>query len=822
MMRQRHENRNEKKRQNQRGFRVFLTVICVLLVVLSLTVLALGIGVRAAFARELPENFLGLTAKGISPKFYGYRFEDRQNRIGDETELGDAFFSQQKSVYTPIQTLQDHVKDAFIAIEDKRFYEHRGVDWYRTVAAGANYLLGFSDSFGASTVTQQLIKNLTGNAEVTLRRKMQEIFYALDLERTLDKSEILELYLNVIHFGEQCDGIGEAAAYYFSKSPQELTVAEGATLAAIINNPSYYNPIRHPQNNLQRRNLILSQMYEQGKIDSDTYEAAKASPLGLHVAEKRKTEQISSWYADMVIEDVIEDLCKQYQMSRGAASGLVYSGGLKIYTAIDETVQTLVEDYYRRSAKVPVNANGVSAQSALIVIDPHTGDVLGVAGAIGKKTGNRLQNFATQTLRPPGSALKPITVYAPALERRIIRWSSVFDDVPVDFGSNGGKMWPRNANYGYRGLTDVAYAMAESTNTVAVKILEKVGLRESFLMAKSKFHLGNLHESAEKTDCDRAALALGQLHYGVTLRELATAYTAFADAGVYHPYRSYYRVLDAEGHILLSNADAGEVVLSAGNAAVMTKLMQGVVEEGTASTITLDARIECAGKTGTTGQDQDRWFVGYTPDWICGVWCGFEYPEPMGGKNVCLKIWDDVMTRITSQKSGKRTFDVPSSLIRVSYCKDSGKLPCEACGFDPRGDRTAVGWFVRGTEPREMCDCHVICEYDAVCGGLSHGNCPAEHCEKVALLRIDRQFPREVTVADAQYVLHGDPLQSEANPHDEESYFLRSEAGFFGKSNVKKPFNRSCVVHLTPQSDEDEIWWKRYWDTLPSRERKIE
>ena len=663
----------------------FTTGACILLLIGSIGILILGFAVKHSFEAELPENFLGLTAKGISPKFYSYRFEDRTNRIGTETALGETFFSQQESVYVPISTLSEHVKEAFVAIEDKRFYEHRGVDWYRTVAAGANYLLGFSDHFGASTITQQLIKNLTGNAEVTLKRKMQEIFWALDLERTLDKSEILELYLNVINFGDQCNGIGEAAEYYFSKSASDLTLAESATLAAIINQPSYYNPVRNPQNNLQRRNLILSQMLEQGMIDAETFGIAKNVGIELNT-QRKSVEGIHSWYADMVIEDVIADLCDQYGMSRSAASGLVYAGGLRIDTAIDESIQREVENYYR-TVKTPVNKKGESAQSALIVIDPHTGDVLGVAGAIGKKTGNRLQNFATQTKRPPGSAIKPITVYAPALEEGIIKWSSVFDDTPVDYGENGNKLWPKNANNGYRGLTNIAYAMAESTNTVAVKILEKVGLKRAFLVAKEKYRLENLYNSAEKTDCDRAALALGQLHYGVTLRELATAYTTFADEGVYHPWRSYYRVLDADGNVLLSNADGGEVIMSAGNASIMTKLLQGVVEEGTAKTITLKRTVECAGKTGTTGQDQDRWFVGYTPDLICGVWCGFAYPEPMEGKNVCLGIWDDVMTRISAERIAKSSFEIPSSLIRVSYCKDSGKLPCEACGYDPRGNR---------------------------------------------------------------------------------------------------------------------------------------
>ena len=804
------------KRSKKRLINGILATLCILLLIGSLLIFGMGLLIRTSFDSKLPDHFFSLTAKGISPSFYYYDFEDRTNRIGEEIALERDFYAQKERRYVSYDALPKHLCDAFVAIEDKRFYEHEGVDWYRTLAAGANYLLGFSDSFGASTVTQQLVKNVTGENELTLRRKMQEILYALDLERVMDKSEILELYLNIIHFSENCDGISAAAERYFSKEPSELTVSESATLAAIINNPTYYNPIRHPEHNLHRRNLILKEMYEQGYLSKENYEAAKEAPLGLCV-KTVDGEEINSWYADMVIEDVIADLCAEYGMSRGAASSLLYAGGLQIYTAIDPDIQKTVAEYYEKEVQTPSNQDGIRAQSALIVLDSHTGDILGVAGGIGEKKGNRVQNFATQTLRPPGSAIKPISVYALALEKGLITWSSVFDDVPVGFGTNGKSAWPKNATNGYRGLTDVAYAVAESTNTVSVKILEKLGVDTSFLETKQRFHLENLYEDGSITDRDIAALALGQLNYGVTLRELASAYSAFGDMGVYHESRSYYRVLDADGKILLSQADGGEVVLSQGNAAIMTKLMQGVVEHGTASSVTLKNRMECAGKTGTTNKDGDRWFIGYTPDLICGVWCGYEYPEPLSGKNACLKIWDDVMGRITQTHGGRKSFEMPSSLVKVSYCKDSGKLPCEACGYDPRGDRTAVGWFVKGTEPHEMCDCHVLCDYDTVYGGVCHAECPEEFRKKVALIRAERSFPIEVTVRDAQYVYRGDPSKMSPNQNREQSYFAPHYKGFSGRSNVEYPFNRSCIG--THDLERDERWseeWRRRYSAFSS------
>ncbi|MBQ8415667.1 MAG: transglycosylase domain-containing protein, partial [Clostridia bacterium] len=610
-------------------------IFSIFLLLLFISVLSFTVYIGTAFQTEFPSRWYDPEFLPTSPSFYVYRFEDRVGRLGERVEVTGEIYAQKQTQYHQYDNIPTSMIDAFVAIEDKRFFEHEGVDWYRTIAAGANYLLGFSDSFGASTITQQLVKNLTGNDDVTVKRKIQEILYALDLERNLDKKKIMELYLNVIHFSDNCDGIGMAAEHYFSKSPMELTVAECATIAAITNSPSYYNPIRNPENNLKRRDLILSQMYEQGFITQTEYTEAKSTPLALDVDESVGREGINSWYTDMVIEDVVQDLMNKYSMSRAAATHLFYTGGLQIDIAMDEEIQALVEDYYKTALELPKNGSGESAQSAIILIDAKTGDILGVAGAAGEKKGNLLQSFATKTLRSPGSTIKPLSVYAPAIEEGIIDWATVYDDVPIEFHTNSSLTWPKNATGVYRGLTNISYAVAHSTNTVSIKVLERLGLERSFLYAKERFHLSNMIHQSGKTDCDVAALGLGQLNYGVTLREITNAYTAFADGGVYHACRSYYRVLDKEGTILLSRADSSERILSRETAAIMTKLLEGVITHGTSSTITLQRVCECAGKTGTTNKDHDRWFIGYTPDVVCGVWCGYEYPEPIEGRNVC-------------------------------------------------------------------------------------------------------------------------------------------------------------------------------------------
>ena len=771
-------------------------------ILIGLALGAFSVWLDHSFEREIPKELFDITAKGAPPSFYTFDFTDRTNRQGEARLLTVGTFSQTHGSYTAYDRLPEDLIHAFVAIEDKRFYQHRGVDWYRTLAAGVTYVFGFSDSFGASTITQQTVKNVTGNSEVTLKRKLQEILYALDLERLYTKEEILELYLNVISFSDGCIGVGEAADYYFSKTPQELTVAEAATIAAITNHPSYYNPIRHPENNLRRRDLILLQMKEQGYLSEEEYGLAVKEPLRLNHTDRQPREEIRSWYTDMVIEDVINDLCRTYGWSRSVASLRVHSGSLRIDIPMDLEIQEAVEDYYRNVVRTPVSAEGEQAQSALIVIDSKTGDILGVAGAIGEKRANRIQNYATQTLRSPGSSIKPITVYAPALEKGMIHWASVYDDVPVRFTETGKNPWPSNANGVYRGLTNISHAVAHSTNTVAVRVLEELGLRESFRVAKEQFHLEHLVDTGKVTDCDVAALALGQLNYGVTLREMTAAYSVFADGGCYHQCRSYYRVLDENGEVLLAVPDTAQVVMSPENAAIMTKLLQGVVDRGTSSSITLTRRTECAGKTGTTQNDHDRWFIGYTPEMICGVWCGYEYPKPLSGSNLCTEIWNEVMGEIVSLKGGRREFTVPRGLIRLSYCRDSGMLMDDVCGFDPRGDRSEVGWFTADNCPKGRCDRHVLCHCDRDGGGISHGFCP--FTKPVALIRAERSFPFRVLVNDAQYVYRGDPMTMPPNPNGKQAYFEDTVKGSVGGSHTESPFNRSCDRHTAETGTEEE------------------
>ncbi len=793
----------KKTRRIKLVMRRFLWIMIAVVLWVSLMVgICVAFYLTLTFSVSADELLPTLGTHPCSPQFYIYNFEDRTNRTGEREAVTADVWAGRQTAYVPYEEIPKSMIDAVVAIEDKRFFEHQGVDWYRTIAATGNFLLHGDGHFGGSTLTQQLVKNLTGQNAPTWQRKVQEILWARDLERKLDKTQILELYLNVVHFSDQCDGIAAAAEHYFSKTVGELTVEECATIVAITNNPSYYNPIRHPENNRLRRDLILTQMHAQGYLDEEAFSSSLSADTVLKV-RKPSGGSTNSWYADMVAEDIINDLVKKYDMSRSAASHLFHTGGLQIDMAMDKEIQSIVEEYYRTSVRMPQNKKGERAQSALIIIDSKTGDILGVAGAIGEKKGNRLQNFATQTRRAPGSTIKPLTVYAPALEEGIINWASVYDDVPLKFDTNGRTAWPKNANNTYRGLTNVAYAVAHSTNTVALRVLEDLGLQKSYAYGRDRFHL-DLVSTPTANDCDWAALGLGQLNYGVTLRDLTTAYTALADGGVYHPYRSYYRVTDSEGNILLSRADEAERVLSTETSAIMTKLLEGVIEYGTSSAVTLQNLCACAGKTGTTQNDHDRWFVGYTPSLVCGVWCGYEYPEALEGRNLCTNIWNTIMRQVVTEKGEKRDFDIPTTVVQANYCRDSGELLTSACQEDPRGKRVESGWFTASTLPHSFCKTHILCKVCAS-GGICHGYCPEEEREEVGLIQVERHFPKQVRITDAEYIWRGDASKISPNPNSQEAYFGADLPDFCGTSGNKEQYNRSCTVHSKENQIEDEF-----------------
>lgn len=814
------ENRVSNKKRGGGVFLRFLVIGSFFLLVMGLIVaMSLAIYVNKKIDKRIDESLFTMVGSDSATKLYYYEMTDEAGGLEAKELNEETLYGGYRCVYVEYEKIPQDLKDAFVSIEDKRFYEHKGVDWKRTLSAGVNYFLKFNKSYGGSTITQQLIKNVTDKDDYSFQRKIQEIFWALDLETKMDKQEILGLYLNIINLSQGCYGVQAAAEYYFSKDVSELTLNECACIAAITNSPSYYDPIRNPENNKKRKNLILEEMLAQGYITEEEKQAAVSEDIVLNVNEKYSTDEINSWYVDMVIEDIVNDLVEERGYSRSMANLMIYTGGLRIYTAMDPEVQEILETYYEEETHFYSTTEGTTPQSAMIVLDPTNGDILGVVGAVGNKKGNRLQNFATQTLRPAGSVIKPLSVYAPAMEKGMITWSTVYDDVPVNFGKynldpNKGELiepvaWPKNSSGTYRGLTNINYALEHSVNTVTVRVLEDLGTEASFRFLYDRLHMESLIEEAYTpsgvylTDKDLAALALGQMNYGVTVKEITAAYSIFANQGIYNHARSYYKVTDSAGSILLENSYCGEAVISEETATLLTMMLENVVERGTANQIQLTDTVDCAGKTGTTQNNYDRWFIGYTPYYIGGVWYGYEYPRTISGSNVCIDVWEDVMREIHKKKgitkSSAKHFSESDGVIEAEYCVDSGKLATNACLNDPRGNRTEKGYFAKGTEPSEFCTCHVPVFYDTVSGGVvPDGQCPTENTKTVGLIQAKRSFPIQIYVSDAQYVWV--PLPSDILPETSPSlpFFnnLLKEGEFYGISRTEVQYNRLCRTHF--------------------------
>ncbi|MBQ9801651.1 MAG: transglycosylase domain-containing protein [Clostridia bacterium] len=780
---------------------VFFLGLCLICLCL-LTLLVAG---GAIWACSLPETELKeeLFSIGVSDRTTRLYYYDTE---GDVQELvSDRISGYENALYCPLGEMSEDLKNAFVAIEDKRFYEHGGIDWARTGSAVYSYLCGGGEAtFGGSTITQQLIKNLTGDNEKSMRRKVAELMRAAKLEKKLSKNAILEQYLNVVNLAENCYGVKTAANAYFSKEPRDLTLAEAASIAAITNNPSKYDPIRHPEQNKKRRDLILSEMYAQGMIELEAFEAATSSEVELTVNRDAMTGRVNSWYADLAVSDVIRDLVEKCGYTASEASRLVYCGGLKIYLPMHKAVQDAVSDYYRNAGNFPLHENGERAQSALMLVDPASGDILAVAGAVGEKISNRVQSFATDTKRPSGSVIKPLSVYAPALDRNLITYASVFDDVPQSFRANGAP-WPRNSPNIYRGLTTVNTALVHSVNTVAVSVLNRLGKQNAYHFLTEE--LGFTSLDREK-DCGEASLALGQQYRGVTLRELLDGYTVLANGGTLNQTRSYLKVLDGNGKLLLSKEQTARRVIGEDTASIITMMLRGAVREGTGKELTLKKLVDVAGKTGTSSHNCDKWFIGYTPELLCGVWYGYEYPRSVAdiSGNHALKIFDEVMHDAVSITGiGTRQFQTAEGVVSARYCKDSGLRLSEACQYDPRGDRSEIGYFKKGTVPAENCHCHVMIDY-CEGGGIATPDCPAEHRHTVSLLRVSRSFPRQVKVLDAPYSYGGVRVNKEPCLSYNEPYYANNETSgrYYGIGLDVIPFNHACATHTA-----DDFWHRR-------------
>jgi len=813
---------------------VLVNIIITLLLILAI----MGIICGCAFAvyiennveTEIDATLFRFTESltGSSSELYYYEFTDRTNRIGEAVPLNDEqIHGSGKSVQVTYDQLPEDLINAFIAIEDKRFRTHEGVDWIRTSGAFLKFFSSSSSGYGGSTITQQLIKNVTGDDSYRIQRKIQEIFWALDLEKQMDKTEIITAYMNIVGLANGYTGVGAAAYGYFSKDVSELTLIECAAIASITQNPSRFNPIIHPDNNKDRREDVLWEMYQQGLITTAEYDEASGKELVLNIPEEEKSEYgLNSWYTDMVIEDVIEDLT-ELGYSYAASELMVFSGGLKIYTLVDPFVQETLESIYLDDSNFPKIKSGIAPQSSAIVLDPYTGDVLGVAGARGEKKGNRVQSFATDAVRPTGSSIKPLAVYSPALEYGVIQWNSVYDDVPVDFGPNNNKAWPVNTPNTYDGLISIDEALIHSKNTVAIRVLMDLGVDTSFdfLDNQLNFHslIDNvtLESGVTLTDRGIAALALGQFNYGITLRELVGGYTMFPNKGIVSEPISYLKVTDSQGNIILNNENREgqqKVVISEETAYIMNQFLHHVAENVNHRFQTIVRYgFDYAGKTGTTQNLYDYTYVGYTPYYVFGVWYGHEYPKALPGTDsgAAATAWGVIAKLLhtpiyeASQSTGEplKKFEEPTNnIVTAEYCYDSGKLCTSACLADPRGSRAQIGYFVKGTVPTEYCDRHIFVKYDSVNGGVAGFDCPPENITYVSLVKYERWFPiKSVKVVDSQYLWCELPLEYAPFLKHGYPFFYSMSSGthWSGLTRTDAHFNRYASAYF-----DLEAWQK--------------
>ena len=689
-----------------RGLRVFLTV-CLFFVAAIMLVLTVLVA-RAAAGLD-PEEDVALLEEIASVGTTRLFLAD-----GEEYE---SVYGAENRVWCSSEEIPDVVRHALIAIEDKRFYRHIGVDWLRTGKAFLNYLFRFDEPFGGSTITQQLVKNVSGENDVRSERKIREILRALRLEKRFGKDEILTFYLNVIPLANRCYGIGAASSFYFGKTPAELSAAEAATLAAITNAPARYDPLRYPERNRARRDLILSKMEELGYLSKEEADEAKGETVAFTSESGNAGTRVVSWYTEAVLTDVIRDLVEKKGLSEGAATALVYRGGLEIEICCDERIQRTAERICRE-------ADPAGGNLAVWAVDPKTGRALAAVGGAGKKTVNRGLNYATEALRPPGSALKPLSVYAPALRAGLIHWATVFEDLPL--GTVDGEPWPRNANGEYDGRIGVHEAIARSKNTVAVKALQKLGIDASFDFLKNECGLASLisietdANGRRYSDRSEAPLALGQLTHGVTLRELSDAYSIFPCEGVRTRAVTYRTVRNPAGELLLSNEVERRRVLSPADAAIMTGMLSETVAYGTARSLTVSSVVPTAGKTGTTTGSRDRWFIGYTPALLCGVLSTSDGAPCEGSPRSPLPVWDAIAKAahadLLDGTEDPPEFPIPSGILALPFCRDSGESPGELCELDLRGDRIGYGLFTFDNRPAGECGLHKPILYDRITG----------------------------------------------------------------------------------------------------------
>jgi len=683
----------KKKKKKKLSFpRVALLAVLLIALVLMLV----GCGYVAGAVYSLPE---------WDPQ----KLEGSESTIiyDQEGETSSRLFAEENRTPVSLKDLPPYLPDAFVAIEDNRFFSHHGVDLEAIGRALVANIKGGIGSEGGSTITQQLVKNSFLTSEKTFKRKIQEAVLALQVEHRYSKDEILELYINRIYFGNGTYGIQTAAQHYFGKSANELTLAESALLAGIVRSPNNYNPSQSKELAKKRQELVLNVMVTYGKISQEEAEEAKQEEL--QFKSGTTPSYAYPYFTDHVISETLSVLQKQ-GISAETCQNLLYRGGLKIYTSLNPKVQQKMEEVYANSANFPKDQNNKQVESAMVLLENSTGEIQALIGGRNRSQ-ERPFNRATQAVRQPGSAIKPLVVYCPALEKGYSP-SLALLDAPL----TADKHTYHNYDNKYRGMITMRTAVQWSINTYAVRLLQNMGVDYGLEFGKK---LGiTSFDSQDST----LSLALGGITYGISPLEMAGAYGAIANQGIYIEPHAVLTIIDRDGNVLYEANPQKRVAMSEQTAYLMTDLLQTVVKSGTGTRAQLNRPV--AGKTGTTEETKDIWFMGYTPEFTAAVWMGFDKKDAIndsgaaGGSYPAI-VWKSVMQKAT-EGLAVRNFSKPSGISTISVCTRSGKL---ANAFCPANE-VVKEIFIEGSSPKETCDLHVQAEICEDTGMLAGPYCP--------------------------------------------------------------------------------------------------
>lgn len=768
-----HRKTNRKKKSSW----LKTTFWSLFIIMILVTFLAAGtvLGVVAGIVKEIEP----IDASNI------YSFLDESSFILDQD--GNVVEKVQTEGYRSLvdyRNIPDDIINAFVAIEDERFWDHNGIDYKRILGAFyTNFRTGSMQ--GASTINQQLAKIIYLSPEQTYTRKIKDAYYGMQLDKQLSKEQILEAYLNTINLGSvafsgaysvQANGIQAAADLYFSKSLAELTHAEAAMLAGIPRNPPRYSPISalrkenvredhivysdsdseytivfNPET-LPRMRLVLNSMHRLGYLTDKEYETALDQDIAASINPNRLTnEEISSYFGDLIQRDVINELVK-IGFTRDEARQLVQSGGLTIHSTIDMKLQRILEEEFNKPENFPgtfLDGEGnyilddegnVQPQSAMVIIDDATGQIKALIGGR-MSSGEKIFNRALAS-RQPGSAMKPIAAYTAALDLGITA-GTVIDDVPTYLNIHSPNTpWPRNhyTSIGYYGLMTMREAIRVSSNVGAVRFAEMLGQYDSRTPAKTMFDymermgITSLVSSNDPVirgnqsfNDENYSMVLGGLTHGISTLEMTNAFAVYANKGIHTEPVTFTKVYDRRGNLIVEKKPERTRVVSEQVAFIMTDLLRDAVSTGTGARARLDqgnSVIPVAGKTGTTSDQKDAWFVGYTPYYTGGVWIGHDLPEKLSeGSRMAAELWKTVMMRV-HEGLDPGNFQQPEGIVRVNICTKSGLLATEFCSLDPRGSTVRSELFIQGTQPTEYCEVHVQADIHVPSGKLANDETP--------------------------------------------------------------------------------------------------